>query len=165
MVGELQDPQEQDCEQEQPELIGGVEKPGNEEPLIYMIEEIPVKMEAESHELEKIYVEPDEKGVEKYVLGKNVEKYVLGPYREPCLSVDEGEWLHVGALRQLMREGWRVEHVDAAEAYVQGGAASHMEATSRRRSRGRVSVKASRSRMRGRVCVKASRSRIRRALP
>ena len=55
--------------------------------------------------------------------------YVLGPYREPCLSVDEGEWLHVGALRQLTREGWRVEHVDAAEAYVQGGAAPRMEAT------------------------------------
>ena len=83
MVGELQDPQEQDCEQEPPELIGGVEKPGNEEPLIYMIEEIPVKMEVESDELENIFVEPDEKSVEKYVLEKSVEKYVLGPYREP----------------------------------------------------------------------------------
>ena len=129
VVGELQDPQEQDCEQEQPELIGGVEKPGDEEPLIYMIEEILVKMEVKSDELEKIYVEPDEKSAKKYVLEKGVEKYVLGPYRELCLSVDEGEWLHVGELRQLMREGWRVEHVDAAEAYVQGGAAPRMEAT------------------------------------
>ena len=60
-MGELQDPQEQDCEQEQPELIGGVEKPGDEEPLIHMIEEIPAKMEVKSDELEKYVLE---KGVE-----------------------------------------------------------------------------------------------------
>ena len=69
----------------------GAVKPGEEEPLIYLIEEVHVEKEKQhvvmveqNAELDQVYVEPDGKDVEKYVLKtsaevleKNAEKYVF----------------------------------------------------------------------------------------